>query len=87
MSAVLNTSTWSVRFTLPKGDPRGSPNYAQNMTLVCVCNTVDAAVALVRGEHPGAFIFSVNHKGKEGTLFDPAIAMPALPNGGVSDAK
>ncbi len=75
--SVLKTSTWSVRFTLPKGDPKGEPNWAKNMTITCVCDAVDMAIALVRAEHPAAMIFSATHKGNDFTLFDPAIAVPA----------
>ena len=77
MPTPLKTSTWNVRFTLPKGDPKGEPNWAKNMAITCVCGTIYKALELVQAEHPAAVIFGVTHKGTDFTLFDPAVASPS----------
>lgn len=74
---MLKTTTWNVRFTLPKGDPAGKPDWQVNMTITCVCDTIDKAIELVREQHPAAIVYGVTHKGTEFTLFDPAIAVEA----------
>lgn len=76
--SLLKTAVWNVRFTLPKGDPKGERGWAKNATISCVCDSIDAAIRLVREEHPDAQIFAVNHKGHEMTLFDASIAQPVL---------
>lgn len=76
--ALLKTAVWMVRFTLPKGDPKGEPNWAKNMTITCVCSDIDTAIALIRAEHPAAQIYNINHKGHEMTLFDPKVANPVF---------
>ena len=85
MSAI-KMATWNVRFTLPKGDPKGEPNWAKNMTIVAVCDSIDMAIALVRTEHPAAHIYGITHKGQDFTVFDPKVlpTYVALPNGGSS---
>lgn len=82
---VDKTAVWNVRFTLPKGDPAGHSSYTVNRIVVCVCDTIDDALALVRKEHPAATIYGIAHKGQETTLFDPkfAEAYVAAPTGSV----
>jgi hypothetical protein len=68
----VKTSTWSVRFTLPKDESKGR-KWAQNGCVTCVCDTAEKAIQLLRDEHEDAVVHNVNHKGHDFTLIDPVL--------------
>lgn len=80
----VETSTWSVRYTLPKDDAKDR-RWAVNKSVTVVCGTLERAGELVRNLEPDAVIYSVNHKGREATLLDAAVVGDAVVNAAYDD--
>lgn len=66
----IKTSTWSVRFTLPKSET-AKRSWAVNLCASVVAPTAERALAVIREAHPDAEVFQVNHKGHDVTYLDP----------------
>lgn len=70
--SIVRTSTWSVRFTLPKDESKGR-SWGVNLTATCVCDTAERACALVKAAHADAVVYQVNHKGNDVTYVDAMV--------------
>lgn len=72
MSNPVMTSSWALRFELPKNKDKGR-DWSVSLSATVICDTAERAAEIIREAHSDAVVYAINHKGKDVTYADPMV--------------